>query len=348
MKYLTGIFGLIAAGVFLSCTVPENQVVRDPVERIQMVKNQTELPDRYQFDMQEGESVILGARLFPLGVTGGVHWQSSSRGIVEMSNFAGPEITITGTNGGRTIVSAMARNIHNEVYVQSECTVSVIPRSFFKWDYTTDGWIDLPALSNGIVGRIDDTLVRSGETPVMEDPQRRGIVLEGPGTLMIGSVLNSPTNSPFDFDPVYDQGGAFNFLDGPSLIYDERVPNESNTTYTLIQTNKPYSLWNNKVRITIDYEITGTGLVPLRIQVNNNTLERNNASAIGNWNVAELPDNASGSGTLTGIFNASAAELSARATGIVSLDDVLKNSFVCLSLPEGKLIIRSIHIEAGE
>jgi hypothetical protein len=350
MKKKQGVSGVVVAGAIavfwlLACSVPENEVVRIPVSGIEMVKNQSLLLPRDSFELLEGESVILGARLFPEGIAGGIHWQSSSRGIVEMSGFSGPEITITGANGGKTIISVFARNIRNEVYVEAECTVTVIPRSYFKWDYSLDGWLELPALSNAIIGKVSEMLVRSGETPIPADPVRGGLVLEGPGTLVIGSVLSSPTNSPFPSDPLYDKGGMLDFRGGPAYSYLEWRRNAAGTDFEQVLVKKHYPLWNNRVRISVDYETADTAASPLRIQVNNNTLERNNASAITNWLVTELEPVAARSGTLSGILDADASAL---AVNGVTLDEVLSNSFVCLSLPEGKVLIRGIRIECAD
>jgi len=322
----------ILAVFLLACPVPENEFVRNPVEKVQLLKNQQDLNSGAQFVIQEGASVVLGAKLLPQGVSGGIHWQSSSQGIVEMSALAGPNITITGTHGGKTIISVMARNLYNEVYAEAECTVTVIPSSFFKWSYRTDGWIELPALNNAIVGKISEMLVRAGETDILQDNARGGLALEGPGArLVIGSVMVTPTTTPFPGDPVYDQNGALDFLEGPS---------------------RDYPLWNKRVRISVDYEIlSDPGL--LRIQVNNNTGETENASAISNWLVAELQPNSPRSGTLTGIFNSSHSILVKNAgitalPGKTPLETVLANSFVCLYLPGGKMIIRGIRIESAD
>jgi len=223
-------------------------------------------------------------------------------------------------------------HVYNEVYAQAECTITVIPRSFFKWNYRQDGWKDLPALNNAIVGASSETLVRSGETAVIADKARGGLILEGPGALIIGSVMTSPTNSPFPSDPRYDRGGAFNFFEGPS---------------------KAYTLWNKRARISVDYEIPAEvyGMPPLRIQINNNTLERDNAAAIDNWLAAELKPNDPRSGILTGVFNAGASALVSVTGGPdsgLALDEILSSSFVCLALPEGKILIRGIRIESAD
>jgi hypothetical protein len=79
--------------------------------------------------------------------------------------------------------------------------------------------------------------------------------------------------------------------------------------------------------------------------VNNNTHERVNASAITNWLVAELPQNAASSGTLSGVFDTRESALSHGVTG-TTRDEVLANSFVSLVLPHGRILIRSIRIES--
>jgi len=328
---MAAVFGVLTV-LLLACPVPENDFVRNPVEKVQLLKNQQELVSGGQFAIQEGASVVLGAKLFPQGVTGGIHWQSSSQGIVEMSALTGPNITITGTHGGKTIITVMARNLYSEVYAEAECIVTVIPNSFFKWSYRTDGWIDLPALNNAIVGKISEMLVRAGETDILPDDVRGGLILEGAGArLIIGSVMVTPTTTPFQGDPVYDQNGALDFLYGPSG-------------------DSP--LWNNRVRISVDYEIlSDPGL--LRIQVNNNTGETENASAISNWLVAEMTAGSPRSGTLTGIFNNNHSVLVKNAgitalPGKTQLETVLANSFVCLYLPGGKIIIRGIRIESAD
>ena len=341
------VYGVIAAiFCFFACMVPENEVPHEPVSGIKIVRNQDETVSdsgvnpakRGGFEILEGRSVILGARLLPEGVTGGIHWQSSGRGIVEMSGLTGPELVITGANGGKTSVKVLARNGLNEVYVEAECSITVIPSSFFKWSFRQDGWIDMPALSNAIVGKINEMVLRSGETPIMADAAGGGLVLEGPSALMIGSVLSSPTNSPFPTDPLYDMGAALDFLSGPAFTYMEWENNDQ------IQKKKSYPLWNGRARISVDYATENPARSPLRIQVNNNTLERNNASAVSNWLVAELPPDAARPGTLSGIFN---ANVSLPVNG-VTLNDVLSNSFVCLALPEGKILIRGIRIESAD
>jgi hypothetical protein len=374
---MTKIPAVFTAGAFLcalfcaACPVPENNVVQAAVERIEITKNrEIVLPDeqypRGGFEIWEGQSVILGAALFPEGVTGGVHWQSSGRGIVELSGFTGPEIIITGANGGRTIISVLARNHLNEVYAGAECTVIVIPFSFFKWNFAQDGWTNMAARENAFIGTIRDTIVRSGETPILADAERGGFILEGPGTLIIGSGMTTATSSPFPADPIYDQKSEFDF----SSVESDDFPGGPGYEYLEGDKlkKKPWPLWKGRVRISVDYEIL-TGEPQLRIQVNNNTLQRDAACAINNWLVAELGSSAPAgapNGELSGIFRGKGAagfeplltdekkDSIKDADGFDTTDDdkkiegVLSHSFVCLALPEGKILIRSIRIESAD
>jgi hypothetical protein len=317
-----------------ACEVPENDTVRAPVSGIIIVKNQSP-PENGKFEMMEGRSLILGAWLLPEGVQGGIHWQSSSRGIVELNRYSGPEINITGVNGGKTIITVMARNILNEVYAEAECTVTVIPSSFFKWNYKHGYEINLEPRSNYrsnyIMGTINEILIRTGENPIIEDQVKGGIILDGADSrLIIGSGMITATNSPFS-DPVYDEYGQFNFFSGPGA---------------------DYYLWAGRVRISVDYEILDTAVNKslLRIQVNNNTGGQDNASAISNWLVAELSPNSKPQGVLSGVFNKAEAKLvkTTGIPGINQLETVLSRSFVCLNLPDGKLLIRSIRIESAD
>ena len=349
---MTKTFAAIAVVSLLcaACQVPENKFVKAPVDVIVILKNQEPLDPGGVFEIHEGKSAILTARLFPEGVTGGVHWQSSGGGIVEMSGFSGSQITITGANGGRTVISVLARNSFNETYVQAECTVIVIPFSFFKWNFARDGWLDMGPRENVFVGKIRDTIIRSGEKPVPADAERGGLVLEGPGALIIGSGMTSLTSSAFPDDPVYDQNGEFDFFDGPAYEYLAGSPQLNKT---------PWPLWKNRVRISVDYEILG-GSPRLRLQVNNNTLQRDSASAIDNWLAAELGSPAPPSGTLSGVFRGNGVArldpllTTEKKAGINAADDegkiktVLSHSFVCLALPEGRILIRGIRIESAD
>jgi hypothetical protein len=354
---MTKTFAVIAISLLCAaCPIPENNVVQSPVEYVEITKNREFVSNtqylRGGFEIWEGQSVILGAALFPEGVTGGIHWQSSGQGIVELSAFTGPEITVTGANGGRTIISVLARNRLNEVYAQKECTVVVIPFSFFRWNFTRDGWTDMAAYENVFVGKISDTIIRSGETPILA--AQGGLVLEGPGTLIIGSGMTTATSSAFDADPINDKNGEFDFFDGPAYEYLEGLGNLKKTSWPL---------WKNRVKISVDYEIL-SGNPQLRIQVNNNTLQRDAASAIDNWLVAEL--DSTPTGELSGIFcgdgtsNFDPLLSSAKKAGITDqkgntiVDDAgklkmaLSHSFVCLALPDGKILIRGIRIESAD
>jgi hypothetical protein len=345
---LRNISGIFITFLVLSCTVPENNIVLEPVESVEIIKNQSTTAG--SFEILEGQSVILSVKLAPEGIQGGVHWQSSSREIVGISNFNGPEIIVTGQYYGTTIITAMVRNINNEVYAQAECNITVIPRSFYKWSYIQDGWVDIEPYTTGIIGRIKETLVRTGGTKVTGDTTQKGFILEGPGLLTIGSVMPTSTNSPFDDDPVYDRYGLFNFLQGPSYNYHENNQEKS----------LPYPLWANRVQIIVDYKMLDTSPALLRIQVNNNTTESDNVSAINNWFVAELNENSPRSGTLTGIFDNTVSIL-VKTAGIENtvisgqtplrdpkLNTVLSSSFVCLTVPDGKILIRSIQIESAD
>jgi hypothetical protein len=345
------VFAVTVSLLCAACPVPENKIVQAPVDGIAISKNQEPLAPRGVFEIHEGKSVILTARLFPEGVTGGIHWQSSGGGIIETSGFTGPQITINGANGGKTVIGVLARNSLNEVYVQAECTVIVIPFSFFKWNFAEDGWLDMGARENAFTGKVRDAIVRSGEKPVPADAVRGGLVLEGPGTLIIGSGMAGATSSAFPDDPVYDQNGEFDFFDGPAYEYLEGSPPQLKKT--------PWPLWKDRVRISVDYEIL-SGNPRLRIQVNNNTLQRDAACAIDNWLAAELDSAAPPSGTLSGIFQGNGVArfdpllAPEKKAGINAADDqgklkmVLAHSFVCLALPEGKALIRSIRIESAD
>ena len=361
------LFVLIAV-LITACPIPENIIPAEPISGIKIIMNQNDINPvsdstvvpviRGNFEIIEGRSVILGAKLFPKNTMGGIHWQSSGRGMLMLSSLTGDEITITGDNGGKTTILVMARNLNNEVYAQAECAITVIPSSFFKWNYIEDGWLELLALSNTNMGRINPKVVRSGETAILPDEARGGFVLEGPGTLNIGSVMNIPTNSPFSTTgPLYDIGGTMDFFRGPSYSYLEwemrlntggqPVLEDGRFVYDAILKRIYYPLWNNRVRISVDYETANPAISSLRIQVNNNTHERDNASAVTNWLAAELPPNAPHSGVLSGIFDANVSALAPGVTG-ASVEEVLSNSFISLVLPEGKMLIRSIRIESAD
>jgi len=344
---IAAFLSIYAAILITACPVPENNIPQQPVNGIVILRNQTELNPADSFEIREGEKVILSARLLPAGITGGIHWQSSALGIVQLSGFSGEEITITGTNGGRTTIRLLARNIHNQVYAEAECSIMVIPSSFFKWNYIDDGWFDLDALNNAMAGKINKKIIRSGETPILADPVKGGLVLTGPGTLTIGSGLSTPTNYPFSTTgPLYDIGGTMDFFNGPFVSYFEWEQNETQDGFNHVQKKKYYPLWKNFVKISVDYETDNPQISRLRIQVNNNTHEKDNASAITNWLVAELPPGAPASGTLYGIFNSKESELTRGVTGVSDVKDVLSNSFISLVLPAGSMLIRGIRIES--
>ncbi|MDR0487599.1 MAG: hypothetical protein LBG91_05070 [Treponema sp.] len=356
------IFGTFAALALLACPVPESKTLEKPVDSIQILKNGVllEVNDggNPYFTIQEGKSVILSAKLSPDG-SAGIHWQSSRR-IVDLSDFSGQEITLFARYGGDTYIDVRARNALNETVVYSRINITVTPVSYYKWDYQLDGWKDSPALKPVTVDRIyNKMLVRSGSTPINEDVQRGGLVMEGPSTLIIGSVMSSPTNSVYAEDPLFDESALFNFT---------KIPSDKSTT--IVQ--PPYTL---KVRLSVDYEIlSGPALRQgMRLQVNNNTEERDNASVLTNWLVAEYTSASPGSGTLTGIFDTALAKFEPgldpdrknRIPGMPSiildpvadsndvqeikrLRKVLSNSFVCLSVPDGKVLIRSIRIETAD
>jgi len=332
LKYV--VLCLLFVILYPACPVPENKIIENPINSVEILINRQSVPDR-KFTLLEGRSVILSAQLAPEGVLGGVHWQDSRRRIIELSAYTGQEISLTGMNGGRTIVSVLARNTFNEVAVENELSVIVVPKSFFKWDYQADGliWEILEPNTSNIMGRAKEMLIRNGDVPLINDINRRGLVMEGPNTrLLIGSVMTSFTNSPFLDDPVYDTGGEFDFLAGPCYM-DE--------TQTI-----SYPFYDKKILISIDYEILNPSQQGLRIQVNNNTGENTNASAIDNWLVAELDTQAT-TGTLSAIFDASASKLTRSSPGL-TVETVLSNSFICLWLTDGKILIRGIRIESAD
>ena len=318
----------------IACPVPENEIIEKPVQSIEILINRQTVPDR-KFTLLEGRAFILSAQLMPDGVLGGVHWQESRRRIVELSAFTGPEISLTGMNGGRTIISVLARNTFNEAPVENEITFTVIPKSFFKWNYHADGliWEIIEPDTSSIMGRAQEILIRSGETPIINDRERGGLILEGPrARLLLGSVMTSPTNSGFIDDPVHDTGGEFDFLNGPAY------KDESQTIY--------YPFYNKKILISVDYEVLIPSNQGLRIQVNNNTGENTNASAIDNWLVLELNES-NIKGTATTVFNSEASRLVKGGPGL-TVETVLSNSFICLWLPDGKILIRGIRIESAD
>jgi len=334
MKKVITIYSFCVILLCTACPAAENYIFRSPVGGIQIQFNKNEILSN-NITIIEGMSGILGVKLTPDGVQGGIHWQTSNRNIVEMSSFSGQEITVTGLNGGKTIIIVTARNTFNDVVVQAECTITVIPRSFFKWNFLITDWLEIPVLEARTNYYLYDAgfpvLIRTGETDIYTDIQKNGIVLDGEGAkLIIGSGMATATNSPFGDHPVYDKNGQFNFYSGPN----------------------DYSLWANRVRISIEYEKLDDNSF-LRLQVNNNTSEALNASAINNWLVSELNPSSANTGTLTGIFDNTLSTL-VKNTGIPGnndaekLQEVLSHSFICLSLLNGKVLIRNIRIESAD
>ncbi|MCL2128341.1 MAG: hypothetical protein FWH38_08805 [Treponema sp.] len=365
-----GIPGALAALALLACPVPEGEVaetVKRPVDGLEILRNQTpvELSGNGKpfFEIMEEKSVILSAKLEPENVYAGIFWQSS-RSIVDLSRPAGPEVTLFARYGGDTNIIVRAENTFNEAPVYSYVKVTVVPTSYFKWDYRLDGWNGLPALvsTNIGMGRNPDggspyvvvpMLARSGNAEIPEDAERGGMALEGPAALVIGSSMSTPTNSVYPEDPLFDESAVLDFTSSPS--------------------GRP-SLYTGKVRISAEYEILAEPAPRqgLRLQVNNNTGERDNASPVTNWLVAEYTAAFPRAGTLTGVFDTGAARLAPNldqdkkdripwtpkpeAQGPDSpeeieakqLASVLSKSFVCLSLPDGKVLIRSIRIESAD
>ena len=329
-----------AAVLLASCPVADTELIREPVSGITVLVNGVEVPPgpggmSPSFEMLEGRKVVLGARLAPDGARGGVHWQTS-RDVVEFDRLSGAEVSLYARFGGSATVQIAAANIFNEVPLFGEIEVTVIPTSYFKWSWNLDGWDDLPALESARVGRYHQMFVRSaGSTTIATDERRGGMVMEGPGVLTIGSTMSVPTNSAFPDDPAFDVGGGFNFTEAPSRRF----------------------LPPDYIGIAVDYEILqpaapGRGL---RVQVNNNTVERNRASALENWLVAELGDESPRLGTLRGVFSVGAAqlhhELPAGKRDRIQGDtdeekvwNVLRTSFVALALPEGSALIRGIRV----
>jgi len=330
MKIIPIIINLIILLLILACPAAENNMLQSPVDGVTIQKNNNPILPQENITIIEGRAVVLGAKLSPDGVQGGIHWQSSNGEIAELSSLTGSEITVTGKNGGTTIIFVTARNTFNDLEVQTECSVTVISKSFFKWNYRYLEWIEAPALEPLTNTYFYDAgfpvLIRTGETQIYSDMHRSGIVLEGKGSqLIIGSGMTTPTNSPFSDHPVFDKNGQFDFFNGP----------------------KNYPYWLGRVRISAEYEILDPdpNKSLLRIQVNNNTSDRSGASAINNSLVTELSPASPRAGILTGIFDKS---LSALIKNGITLTEVLSNSFVCLTLPDGKILIRGIRIESAD
>ena len=341
---------VIAAVLFPGCPVADNELVREPVAGIALYRGGVPVPPGPDglppgFRMLEGRAVVLGAALEPAGVSGGIHWQTS-RDVVELNRLSGPEVVLYGRYGGDAIIQITTANIFNELPVFGEVRVTVVPTSYFKWYWELDGWDPLPGFTSTRIGRYHQTFVRSaGETAIAVDERRGGMVLEGPGILVIGSTMAVPTNSPLPDDPAFDAGGELNFntIPGNRFLGFYDIP--------CFPRSAPV------VGISVDYEvlIASAPRQGLRIQVNNNTLARDMASPLENWLVAELTEGSPRSGMLRGVFNTAVARLDpelhpGKRDLIPGIDDdekvlsVLGSSFVSLGLPEGKVLIRNIRI----
>ena len=330
MKNVPFIFNFGVLLLILSCPAAENSILQSPVDGVIIQENKNPLQHQENITLIEGRSVVLGAKLTPDGVQGGIHWQSSNVNIVELNSLTGAEITVTGKSGGTTVIFVTARNTFNDLLVQAECRITVIPRSFFKWNYHYSDWIEFPVLEANTNTYFYDAgypvLIRTGSAQIKSDMYNSGIVLEGEGSLLIiGSGMSTPTNSQFADHPAYDKNAQFDFYNGP----------------------KNYPYWSGRTRISVEYE----KLDPdpnkslLRIQVNNNTTEQIGASAITNSLVTEITPASQCAGVLTGIFDGS---VSSPAKAGVTLQEALSHSFVCLALPDGKILIRGIRIESAD
>jgi hypothetical protein len=322
---------IIVAAVFAAifvlagCPAESPGGSRIPVESISIEKNRAPVPNT-GITLTEGESAELSAVLRPAGVYSAVYWQSGSAKTAVLSGVSGETVTVTGKRGGTSVIKALARNFLNDVYAEASVRLTVIPVSFFIWEYGEDGWIDIPANSAGMV---NDIPVKAGGRGITRDG-RGGLILDGTGgggiRFIIGSTMNALTNSPFDSDQVFDPAGKFDF-------------------------------YGKKARVSIDYEFLGSRGKPgkfLRLQVNNNTTASNNASAISNWLVAEkeVPVSVSGGGVerLEGVFDS--AESRIVRPGVPGdgeqeqLEAVLSHSFVAVTLPaeSGSVLVRSVII----
>jgi len=403
-----GIAIIIAITVFfLACPANESEIVRGKVNSIIVLNNQVEIPPadggNLGFTITEGRSVVLTARLMPLGVPAGIHWQTARR-IVDFSEYSGTETVMFAEYGGKTIVTIRAKNAYNEMPIFKEINITVTPSSYYKWSYQKDGWRDIPPLSARTVDEIYNRMILyAGTSAVYEDSDLGGFVLEGPATLVIGSTMATPTNSPYDEDPLFDQNSQLNFAVSPNgAVFAGAVyPSRLSTAFPHPDTgvtngNHPHplagllindDLYTGKVRISVDYQILTEPArrQGLRIQVSNNTTERDMASVLSNWLVAEYTSDHPSSGTLTGIFNSNetriaphinqeqllglpAIELEIRSEPTESnpqgtqqypgdsdktindkkLRMIKSRVFVCLALPDGKALIRSIRIEAAD
>jgi len=400
-RILVGTAGFIAlAAIFPACPADESEIIKEPVNRIEVLNNQVLIPaaagGNLGFSITEGRSVVLTARLFPLGVPAGIHWQTARR-IVDFSEYSGSETVMFAEYGGITIVTIRAKNAYNEMPLFKEINITVIPSSYYKWSYKKDGWRDIPPLSARTVDEIYNRMILyAGISAVNENSDLGGFVLEGPATLIIGSTMATPTNSPYEEDPIIDQNSQLNFAISPNgaIFGGARYPQMLSTAYPhpvtgITNGNHPHplagllindDLYTGKVRVSVDYKILTEPAhrQGLRLQVSNNTTERDRASVLSNWLVAEYTQNYPPEGTLTGVFDTGEVQIAAHidpaqvpgfptielqttneagnqitypgdTTQIINekrLRMIKSRVFVCLALPNGKVLIRSIKIEA--
>ncbi|MDR2020992.1 MAG: hypothetical protein LBQ14_09535 [Treponema sp.] len=316
-----------AAFLFAGCPAEGPAGPRVPVQGISLEKNRTPVPDN-GITLIEGKSAELTAVLSPPGVYGGIYWQCSSEETAGLNGTTGETVTVTGKQGGTAVIKALARNTLNDVYAEASVRLTVTAVSFFKWNYAEDGWTDIPA---NTAATVKSTAVRAGGRAIIRDHNRGGVVLDGTGTsgarFIIGSTMNSLTNSPLASDPVFDALGKFDFS-------------------------------GQKVRVSIEYEFLSSFENPdkfLRLQVNNNTTSSNNASAVTNWLVAEQEVPAAVSAgqmrELSGVFDSAESRIARGgvpgATETEQLEAVLSHSFIALTLSSqsGSVLVRSIIIE---
>ena len=407
-RILAGTAGLIVpaaviiavSAVFSACPADGSEIIKEPVSGIEVLNNQVLIPaasgGNLGFSITEGRSVILTARLYPLGVPAGIHWQTARR-IVDFSEYSGPETVMSAEYGGSTIVTIRAKNAYNEMPMFREINITVTPASYYKWSYKKDGWRDIPPLSARTVDEIYNRMIMyAGTSAVYENSDLGGFILEGPATLVIGSTMATPTNSPYEEDPIIDQNSQLNFAVSPSGIMfgGARYPANLSTQFPhpttgATNSNHPHplagllindGLYTGKVRIAVDYKILTEPAhrQGLRLQVGNNTTERDMASVLSNWLAAEYTQGYPSEGTLTGVFDAGEAQIAAhidpaKVPGFPAIELQTTNEagnqitypgdtaqvindkrlrmiksrvFVCLALPDGKVLIRSIRIEA--
>ena len=393
--------------ILLACPANESETVREPVNSIVVLNNQIEIPPaaggNLGFSITEGRSVVLTARLLPLGVPAGIHWQTARR-IVDFSEYSGAETVMFAEYGGITIVTIRAKNAYNEMPIFKEINITVTPSSYYKWSYQKDGWRDIPSLSARTVDEIYNKMIMyAGASAVYEDSNLGGFILEGPATLTVGSTMATPTNSPYEEDPLFDQNSQLNFAVSPNGIMfgGARYPDRLSAAFPHPDTavtngNHPHplagllindDLYTGKVRISVDYQILTEPAYRqgLRLQVGNNTIERDMASILSNWLVAEYTAELPSSGTLTGIFDVSETQIAPhinpeRVLGLPAIEIEIRTDptesnpqgtvtypgdstkvindkklrmiksrvFVCLALPDGKVLIRGIRIEAAD